>query len=163
MWQSGVDAAFPKGVRAHWENVCFSRWDDEVVGVLGELAAGIACPGTGIAVHHLEGVFGRVPEEATAFPARSFRHLLTVYGTWREPAEDERRIAFVRRVRAAVEPFAQGGGYVNYLGVRNDDDVARAALQSYGPDKHQRLVALKTRYDPANLFRRNVNIAPDRG
>jgi FAD/FMN-containing dehydrogenase len=58
-----------------------------------------------------------------------------------------------------MEPHASGGLYLNFLGQERDPVTARdAALAVYGPDKLDRLVALKRRYDPDNVFRLNHNI-----
>jgi len=159
-WQSAMDTVFPKGSRGYWKNVSFSRLDEEVVDALVGVAAEITWPGTGIDIHHLEGAFGRVPEEATAFPNRSARFWLNVYGFWQDPAEDERLTAFARTVHARMQPFAEHGEYVNFLGAEHGLDPAETARRSYGRAKHQRLVDLKSRYDPENLFRLNHNVLP---
>ncbi|WP_461174007.1 FAD-binding oxidoreductase [Arthrobacter sp. Z1-9] len=161
-WQSAMDAVFPKGSRGYWKNVSFSRLDEEVADVVVGFASELAWQGTGIDIHHLEGVFGRVPEDATAFPNRSARYWLNVYGFWRDAAEDVRLTAFARRAYARMGPFAEQGEYVNFLGAELGVAGAAAARSSYGPDKYQRLVALKDRYDPRNLLRLNHNIAPTR-
>ncbi|MEX5295895.1 FAD-binding oxidoreductase [Kocuria sp. CPCC 205268] len=163
-WQGARDGAFPKGSHGHWRNVPFSRLDEEVVDVLAGLGSGITCRGAGIDVHLLEGAFGRVPEEATAFPNRSARYWLTVYGVRHDPADDERLAAFVRGVREGMQPFAEHGEYINLMGPDAElgGDRAEAARLAYGREKHQRLAALKDRYDPGNLFRHNLNVAPGR-
>ncbi|MFI7580375.1 FAD-binding oxidoreductase [Kocuria sp. M1N1S27] len=163
-WQGARDASFPRGSHGHWRNVPFSRLDEEVVDVLVELASGITSRGTGIEVHHLEGAFGRVPEEATAFPNRSARYWLTVHGVRHDAADDEHLAAFVRTVHEGMQPFAEHGEYVNLMGpgAASGADPAAAARLVYGRQKYQRLVALKDRYDPGNLFRRNVNVVPGR-
>ena len=58
-----------------------------------------------------------------------------------------------------MTPYASAGVYVNYLGTEADEGMNRIPA-AYGPDKLDRLLALKRRYDPANLFRMNQNIAP---
>ena len=159
-WQSAMDSVFPKGSRGYWKNVSFSRLDGESVDVLLSFASELAWEGTGIDIHHMEGAFGRVPEDATAFPNRSARYWLNVYGFWRDPSEDERLTAFARKAYGLMRPFAEHGEYVNFLGAEvgpRDVDAARAA---YGPEKFRRLAALKDRYDPHNLFRLNHNIPP---
>jgi FAD/FMN-containing dehydrogenase len=158
-WQSAMDTVFPKGSRGYWKNVSFSRLDEEVVGVLLSFASELAWQGTGIDIHHLDGAFGRVPEGATAFPNRSARYWLNVYGFWRDPSEDERLTAFARRAYALMQPFSEHGEYVNFLGAELGQD-ADAALHAYGPEKYRRLVAIKNRYDPQNVFRYNHNIRP---
>ena len=57
----------------------------------------------------------------------------------------------------ALRPFSSGGAYVNYQMGDEGEDRLRAA---YGPEKYERLVALKNKYDPTNLFRLNQNISP---
>ena len=163
-WQGARDGLFPRGSHGHWRNLPFSRLDDEVVDVLVGLASGITCRGTGIDVHHLEGAFGRVPEEATAFPNRSARYWLTVHGVRHDPAEDEHLAAFVRTVRDTMQPFAEHGEYVGLMGPDAElgGDPVEAARLAYGREKHQRLAALKDRYDPGNLFRHNLNVPPGR-
>lgn len=159
-WQSAMDAVFPKGSRGYWKNVAFSRLDEEVIDVVVGFASEVAWPGTGIDIHHLEGAFGQVPEEATAFPNRSARYWLNVYGFWQDPSEDERLTAFARNAYALMQPFSEDGEYVNFLGAELGPPDADAARRAYGQEKYQRLVALKDRYDPHNLFRLNHNIAP---
>ncbi|TLM88116.1 FAD-binding oxidoreductase [Pseudarthrobacter sp. NamE5] len=159
-WQSAMDSVFPKGSRGYWKNLSFSRLDEEAVDVLLGFASELAWEGTGIDIHHMEGAFGRVPEDATAFPNRSARYWLNVYGFWRDPAEDERLTAFARKAYGLMQPFAEHGVYINFLGAEvglKETDAARAA---YGPETYQRLVALKDRYDPGNIFRLNHNIPP---
>ncbi|HET7783838.1 MAG TPA: FAD-binding oxidoreductase [Arthrobacter sp.] len=159
-WQSAMDSVFPKGSRGYWKNVSFSRLDEDSVDVLLGFASELAWEGTGIDIHHMEGAFGRVPDDATAFPNRSARYWLNVYGFWRDPSEDERLTAFARKAHGLMQPFAEHGEYVNFLGAEvglKGPDAARAA---YGPEKFQRLSALKDRYDPHNIFRLNHNIPP---
>jgi FAD/FMN-containing dehydrogenase len=115
--------------------------------------------GTAFDVHHMGGAFGRVSEDDTPFPNRSARYWLNIYGFWEDPADDERRTAWVRQFAADMEPHASGGLYLNFLGQeRVADDLRAAALAVYGPRKLDRLVALKRRYDPDNVFRLNHNI-----
>jgi FAD/FMN-containing dehydrogenase len=159
-WQSAMDTVFPKGSRGYWKNVSFSRLDEEVVGVLLGFASELAWQGTGIDIHHLGGAFGRVPEGATAFPNRSAHYWLNVYGFWRDPSEDERLTAFARRAYALMQPFSEHGEYVNFLGAELGHQDADAARHAYGPEKYRRLVAIKNRYDPQNVFRYNHNILP---
>jgi FAD/FMN-containing dehydrogenase len=162
-WQSAMDAVFPKGSRGYWKNISFSRLDAEVADVVVGFASEVVWEGTGIDIHHLEGAFGRVPEDATAFPNRSARYWLNVYGFWRDASEDERLTAFARKAYALMRPFAEQGEYVNFLGAELGVKPADAARSAYGLDKYQRLVALKDQYDPQNLLRLNHNIPPTGG
>jgi FAD/FMN-containing dehydrogenase len=159
-WQSAMDSLFPKGSRGYWKNVSFSRMDDAAIDVLVSFASEVTWSGTGIDIHHMEGAFGRVPEEATAFPNRSAKYWLNIYGFWQDPAEDERLSAFARKAYALMQPFREHGQYVNFLGAEIGQDPIEAARQAYGPETYDRLVDLKNRFDPQNLFRLNHNIVP---
>ena len=160
-WQSQADLLFPKGVRAYWKNTSFDRLDDEVIDVIVRRGLEQTWRGTSFDVHHMEGGFGRIPEDATPFPNRSARFWLNIYGFWDDPADDAARTAFVRGFAAEMAPFATGGTYVNFLGNEGlIGDAKAAALAVYGPAKLARLSALKVRLDPDNLFRLNHNIPP---
>jgi FAD/FMN-containing dehydrogenase len=158
-WQSGADQLFPKGSRAYWKNTSFDHLDESTIETLVRQARELTWRGTAFDIHHMGGAFGRVPEDDTPFPNRSARYWLNIYGFWGDPADDERRTAWVRRMAEAMEPHASGGLYLNFLGQEHGADDARdSALAVYGPRKLDRLVALKRRYDPDNVFRLNHNI-----
>jgi len=162
-WQSAMDQVYPKGSRSYLKNQPISRLDEEAIGVVVELASAVTWPGTGISVYYMEGAFGRVAEGATAFPNRSAKFWLEIFGFWSDPKEDERLTEFARTGHARMQPFAAAGEYVNFLGaetVTGQAAATEAARRAYGPVTHDRLVALKNRYDPQNLFRLNHNIIP---
>jgi hypothetical protein len=101
------------------------------------------------------GAIAEVPDDATAFSHRATLFELVAANGWTDPAEDEVRMAAARRCAAAIEPFASGV-YVNALSDEGDQGVQRA----YSAEKLTRLVALKDRYDPDNVFHLNHNIRP---
>lgn len=171
-WQSQADSLFPKGVRAYWKNTSFDRLDDATIEVIVQRAREQTWRGTAFDIHHMGGAFGRVDEAATPFPSRSARYWLNVYGFWPQATDDAARIAFVRGFAADMAPHASGGQYVNFLGLEADGATgadagadagaaaSSAALGVYGPEKLRRLVDVKRRYDPNNVFRLNHNIPP---
>ena len=158
-WQAGMDPLFPKGSRAYWKNASIDSLDDDAIDTLVRAGCNQIWRGTGFDIHHLGGAYGRVPEDATAFPTRSAPYWLNIYGFWQDPADDAPHTAFVRALAAAMEPFSSGARYVNFMGAE-DPVSAGTAASVYGPDKLARLTALKSAYDPQNLFRRNHNIMP---
>ena len=81
-------------------------------------------------------------------------------GTWTDPTEDARHIAWVRDFWEAMQPHARGGHYTNFLGAEDAADLKAQTRDSYPPETWERLVALKDRWDPDNLFRLNHNIPP---
>jgi hypothetical protein len=97
-----------------------------------------------------------VPEDATAFSNRDARHIVNILGAWSiEDPDPERHIAWVRGGWEAMQPFSTGV-YSNFM----SDEPADGLRAVYGPDKYERLIALKRRYDPDNVFRHNQNILP---
>ena len=157
-FQSAFDATFPKGSRAYWRNASFDRLDSAMIDEIVEWC-GAQAYGTAVDLHHMGGAFGRVPEDATAYPSRAAEYLLNIYGFWADPAEDVERIAWVKGFSAAMDRHAMVGQYVNFLG-HEETDARAKALAAYGPAKYERLVAVKRTYDPGNLFRINHNISP---
>ncbi|WP_448072773.1 BBE domain-containing protein [Georgenia yuyongxinii] len=160
-WQGQADVLFPRGSRAYWKNTAFDRLDDAVIETIALRAAEQTWRGTGFDIHHMGGAYARVPEDATAFPTRAARFWFNAYGFWSDAADDADRTAFVRGIGADMEPFSAGAQYVNFVGVDDPADVHGQAARIWGPDKLDRLRALKRRYDPGNLFRLNHNIAPE--
>ena len=80
-------------------------------------------------------------------------------GQCADPAGATACIRWAREFWEEMQPYATGGVYVNYLGGESDEGTERVRA-AYGPEKYQRLAALKTKYDPTNLFRFNQNIRP---
>ena len=160
-WQSVLDDLVPKGVRAYWRNASFERLDDQVVDVLVGRGREQTWVGTAFDVHHLGGAFGRVPEDATVFPHRSARFWLNIYGFWEDAAVDDDRIAFVRGMSHDVDRFASGGQYLNFQGHEPADHRSIDPRAVFGESKYERLVGVKRRYDPGNLFHVNNNVVPD--
>ena len=98
----------------------------------------------------------RVRPEATAYNHRDARFILNMIGMWMDPAESLQHIAWVRDLSQAVQPLAAGAPYLNFMG---DEGEARVRA-AYGTQNYARLVELKKKYDPTNLFRLNQNIKP---
>jgi FAD/FMN-containing dehydrogenase len=161
-WQSASDAFLSKGVRAYWKNAFFQALDDRMIDTLIEHASAQTWLGTGTDLHHMGGAFGRVPEAATPFPNRSANYWLNIYGFWADATDDDHHSAWVRSLHGAATPHSMAGAYVNALA--HDGDRAnprQLAEAAYGPEKLERLITLKRKYDPENLFRLNHNIPPD--
>jgi FAD/FMN-containing dehydrogenase len=98
----------------------------------------------------------RVAPEATAYAYREAPFVANINARWTDAADSARHIAWTRDLWAAFQASSAGGTYVNFMGDEGQDRVRSA----YGPGAYERLVALKRRYDPTNLFRLNHNIDP---
>lgn len=134
-----------------------SGFSDDAIDVIATYGASITSPLTIVAVQHMGGAVSRVDEDATAFGHRDAAFALTIQTSWRNPAESEKHIRWTREFWTAIRPFSVGGTYVNFMSADDGEDRVKAA---YGAAKYARLVALKNKYDPTNLFRLNQNIKP---
>ncbi len=111
-----------------------------------------------ISIRHLGGAIGRVPADATAFGDRSGNFLLSIDTMWEDAADDDKGIQWTRDFFSEMEGLSNGQVYFNF----NADMEGKGNLlaNSYGSN-YDRLVALKSKYDPDNFFRINANIKPE--
>src|SRR5690606_27762539 len=114
--------------------------------------------GTAFDVHHMGGAFGRTPQAATPFPRRAAGYWVNVYGFWTDPADDDARTAFVRATADELTPYSSGGQYVNFQGREPTGHRRVDPRVIFGSTAFERLVQVKRRYDPHNVFRVNANI-----
>jgi FAD/FMN-containing dehydrogenase len=154
-WQTILDPLLTPGARNYWKSHDFAGLSDGFIDALIEYARRIPDPMTEIACAQLGGAVSRVPRGATAYNHRDGQYVLNVHGRWEDPAKDEACIAWARELFQAVAPFATGSAYVNFL-TQDEPERVRAA---YG-ENYDRLVALKNKVDPTNLFGVNQNIRP---
>jgi FAD/FMN-containing dehydrogenase len=159
--QSLYDAGYPPGVHAYWKSNFLKDLSDDAIDTMVAHCATRPSPRCGMALDELGGAVSRVAQEETAFPHRNVRYDLIIAGVCTDPAEAETCVRWARELWEAMQPFATGSVYVNYLGQEADEGTERLRT-AYGPQKYDRLVALKNTYDPANLFRLNQNIMPTR-
>jgi len=154
-WQTVLDPLLAPGARNYWKTHDFRTLSDGLIDVMLEHAGRIPDAQTEIAFAQLGGAVSRVPTEATAYTHRDAEYVMNVHGRWSDPAKDGEVIGWARELFRAAAPFATGGAYVNFL-THEEGDRVRAV---YGTN-FARLVEVKTKYDPANVFRGNQNILP---
>jgi FAD/FMN-containing dehydrogenase len=154
-WQQALDPLLTPGARNYWKSHDFAGISDGLIDTLIAAARTIPDPQTDIAFVQLGGAVSRVAHEATAYNHRDGKYVMNVHGRWMEAADDQRCIAWARGLFQATAPFSTGSVYVNFMS-QDEPDRVKAA---YGAN-YDRLVALKTKYDPTNLFRVNQNISP---
>jgi FAD/FMN-containing dehydrogenase len=158
--QKLVDAFYPPGLQHYWKASFLREIGDAAIDTIATYCAQRPSPIChGLIEHTLGGAVSRIDRDATAFHHRDVQYSFMSLGVCTDPAEAEKCGRWAREFWAAMQPFATGGVYVNYLGQEADEGAARLHA-AYGPEKYQRLVALKRKYDPTNLFRLNQNIKP---
>jgi FAD/FMN-containing dehydrogenase len=156
-FQSGIDSTVVHGWHYYWKSTHLPELRDDLIDVITAHAFACSSPRSYVAMFHLKGAVSRVAEGATAFGNRQASHAVTLDGVWR-PGEafGERDIAWAREFFAALGPF-RAGVYVNFLA--GDEDPGRVR-EAYGASVYDRLVEVKSRYDPDNVFHHNQNIRP---
>jgi FAD/FMN-containing dehydrogenase len=155
-FQAGFDPLLTPGVRNYWKSHDFPALGDDaldtILGYIGKLP-GPACE---VFIAHMGGATSRVPADATAYRGRDAEFIMNVHGRWEDAADDDKCIAWCRELFDATKPFATGAAYVNFMTEEEGERVQEAYGDGYG-----RLVELKNKYDPNNLFRLNQNIRPN--
>lgn len=156
--QQAFDRFFPSGERQYYfKSRYLKNLDDQTIQALIPRGANPPSPAVLIVIWHNGGAIQRVAAEETAFMGRDATYLLSVDAIWDDPTETEEVIAYSRAYLAEMEAYSTGGLYVNFAGLGEEGE--QLVKDAYGAH-YNRLVALKTKYDPANLFRLNQNIKP---
>lgn len=154
-WQQAFDPLLTPGARNYWKSHYLTELQDDALDVLIDFAHKQPSPQCEIFIAAIAGAANRVPAEATAYYNRDAKFALNVHSRWDGADDDDTCIAWARDFFKASTPYASKGVYVNFMTAEESDRVAAA----YGAN-YSRLVELKKRYDPDNVFHHNQNIQP---
>ena len=146
--QTARDSVFHHGIRSYAKNGMVKQWSQGLVNAMIDAHD----PRVLVGSHVVGGAVKRVGELDTAFPHRNAELTIVVASMWEGETLDEERIAAVRAVYSALEPFM--GGYYSNIDFDLDE-----ATGNYGP-AYPRLAKIKREFDPDNLFRLNSNVKP---
>ena len=149
--QTSVDAMLAHGVLSYLKSGYLIELTEASIDAMVGNFEGDHLPFTWF--QHLGGASARIAPDETAYPHRNVRFNYGIMDAWGDPAESDMRIAAVRRYYKALEPHMKGF-YTNL-----NDDTEKKTRGNFG-DNYPRLVEVKNRYDPTNLFRLNANIQP---
>ncbi|MFM0057300.1 FAD-binding oxidoreductase [Paraburkholderia phytofirmans] len=155
MWQQAFDPLLTPGARNYWKSHNLIDIPDGLIDALLNAIDNLPSPQCEIFFGQIGEQTQSVPVEATAYSSRDTVYAMNVHGRWDDASDDERCVGWARAFFDAAAPFALGSVYVNFM---TEEEGGRVA-DAYGPN-YERLVAVKTRYDPRNLFRHNQNIRP---
>ena len=155
-WQSGFDALNAHYFRNYWKSHHIYEVSDNFIDTLLALAEDLPSPLSEMLLLHMEGKPSRIPEETTAYSFRKVPFVLNLHTRWENKADDERCVNWAQEFFKKTKPYAKGV-YVNFL----SDEGENRVRDAYSPEAWKRLVELKRKYDPQNLFRSNQNIKPD--
>jgi FAD/FMN-containing dehydrogenase len=155
--QSLLDPSQPPGRRNYWKAENMNELSDEAIDTLVDHAATITSPFSFVVLEPKGRAISRVGEEDTAFGGRDAAHTLYAFSMWENPAEDDANVMWTREFMRTMEPFITPGVSLNFTSDQDQDKVK----DFFGRNgKYERLIALKNKYDPTNLFRLNQNIKP---
>ena len=156
--QSMLDGGGPKGIRGYFKAEFMNEMDDEAIDKLVRHGGERAGPMAQLLLEPMRGAISATGEDDTALGRRDVAWCYHALAMWMEPDPEtaDAHVAWARGLAADLKPHATEGVYLNYI---SDDEGEARVRSSYGP-KYDRLVALKDRYDPDNLFSLNQNIRP---
>ena len=152
---SAFDALLTAGLQHYWKANYAVEITDEAIDVHLEYGPLVPTMQSTVHLYPINGACHRVESDATAFGHRDASFAPVIAGMWENPEDNEANTAWVRDYAAALAPHSEKGGYINFMAA---DDQGRAAA-NYGTN-YDRLVEVKTQYDPGNLFHMNQNIVP---
>jgi FAD/FMN-containing dehydrogenase len=159
--QSMLDGGAPHGTRAYMKAEFLPELTDEAIAKLVQHGSNRAGPMAQLLLEPMGGAISRVGDDETALGRRDVPWCYHALAMWMEPDGDAAaaQTAWARGLAEDLKPHVVDGVYLNYTSDQGEDRVR----SSYGEEKYSRLVALKDRYDPTNLFRLNQNIKPSGG
>lgn len=158
--QQLFDTLIPAGdFRCYWKARYLTDLSDEMIELAMTNASAAPSDSSISSLWNFGGATAKVGAEETAFGDRSMGWMYSLDGVWTDPIDDEANIAWSREGWNNSERFGHyGRAYLNFAGL--GEDAAALTRTSFGPN-YQRLVEIKTKYDPKNMFRFNQNIAPE--
>ncbi len=151
-----LDAGYPPGALNYWLSSFTTGLSDALIDTMIERFETIPSPMSVILLEHFHGAVTRIDPTATAVPHREAGCNLSLPSEWVDPADTVKNITWTKDTFAAVSEHLAARRWLNYLGDDQADDAIRAA---YGPN-FDRLLEVKRRYDPGNVFHLNHNIVP---
>jgi FAD/FMN-containing dehydrogenase len=154
--QSMLDATQPNGRRYYWESEYLPGHEPEMLAAAVEHAAGMVSPHSAILLFPLDGATNELPDDHCPADNRDAKTVINIAASWDSPADDDANIAWARAAWQDMRRFSTGGTYVNFLTEEQVGERVHAAYRN----NYERLVDIKTKWDPTNLFRMNKNIPP---
>ena len=153
--QSMFDGLYPPGLQWYWRAHFVNELSDEAIAEHVRFGATLPSMHSTMHMYAINGAASRVGKQDTAWNYRDANWAQVMVGVDPDPANREKLIRWTKDYHDALRPYSAAGAYVNFMMDEGEDRVKA----TYG-DNYQRLVAIKNKYDPENLFRVNQNIKP---
>ena len=149
------DPLLPAGLQHYWKADFATSLTDGAIKAHLEHGPKVPVVNSTMHIYPINGACNRVPADATAFAYRDAKFATVIAGMWPDPADNEKNIKWVKDYYQAVHPHSLPGGYVNFMAGDDQDRIKDNYKGNY-----DRLVGIKRKYDPGNLFHLNRNIKP---
>jgi FAD/FMN-containing dehydrogenase len=149
------DPLLPAGLQHYWKAAFATELTDGAIKAHLEFGPKVPVVNSTMHIYPINGAAGRVASDATAFAYRDAKFATVIAGMWPDPADNEKNTKWVKDYYKAIQPHSSSGGYVNFMA---GDDQERVRDNYKG--NYDRLVTIKKKYDPGNLFHMNQNIKP---
>jgi FAD/FMN-containing dehydrogenase len=149
------DPLLPAGLQHYWKAAFATDLTDGAIKAHLEFGPKVPVVNSTMHIYPINGAAGRVASDATAFAYRDAKFATVIAGMWPDPADNEKNTKWVKDYYKALQPHSSSGGYVNFMA---GDDQGRVRDNYKG--NYDRLVTIKKKYDPGNLFHMNQNIKP---
>jgi len=149
------DGLVPPGLQHYWKAVYARDLTDGAIEAHMKFGPKVPVVNSTVHIYPINGAAHDVPREATAFGHREAKFATVIAGMWPDPKQNEANIRWVKDYYAALVPYSERGGYINFAAADDSDRVG----PNFGCNFEQ-LRKLKAKYDPANRFRVNQNITP---
>ena len=154
--QTLIDAGNVAGRQQYWKAENVQELTDPAIDVIVEHANKMTSPFSFVVIEPKRGAISRVDENETALGHRDVFCTFYAIAQWEDPASSDGHIAWSRGLAEAMKPYSTSGAALNF----NPDEGLDRVRSTFGPQKYERLVALKREWDPDNVFRVNQNIKP---
>jgi len=152
---SAFDALVPPGLQHYWKANFVTELTDEAIEAHLEHGPQVPVVNSTVHIYPVNGACHRLAPDATAFAYRDATFATVIAGMWPDPADNEANTKWVRDYYEATAPLSEEGGYINFM-AGDDQDRIKANYKG----NYERLVEVKRKYDPDNLFHLNQNIRP---
>ncbi|HYS71077.1 MAG TPA: BBE domain-containing protein, partial [Thermoplasmata archaeon] len=152
---AAFDGLVPPGLQHYWKAVFAKDLNDQAIEAHLKYGPKVPVVNSTVHIYPINGAVHDVPADATAFGNRGAKYAAVIAGMWPDPAQNQANTKWVKDYYAALSPYTEKGGYVNFAAA---DDQSRVG-SSYGKS-YDKLRTVKAKYDPGNAFRHNQNIAP---
>jgi hypothetical protein len=152
---SAFDALVPAGLQHYWKASFVKELTDEAITAHSEHGPKVPVVNSTVHIYPINGACHDVASDATAFAYRDANFATVIAGMWPDPAQNEANTKWVRDYYDATAPYSEEGGYINFM-AGDDQDRIKANYKG----NYDRLVEIKRKFDPGNLFHLNQNIKP---